>query len=256
MTAALASQSMASRSRQSLEEARGLVARYAQARLQKELSVHGNGAKVARATGFTHAAITKAKMDGQVGADLAEALAHHWGVSHDQLLTMARLWVSRGEVLDDETLSPPAPPVSQTQTITTDEDTERAEIIVDSVYDPEVHQPRDWRLAVAALTQVASLAKANIDEPVLARRFLDSAAAARERGRKVTPEELPYVTIGQVDRELTEAEKKLEEMKRESEKWAAANGVKLRAEGDLHPALKKVIEREDKDKEKGGRRGR
>lgn len=256
MTTVLASLVMASRTRQSLDEDRALVARYAQARLRVELREHGSGAQLARKLGFTSAALTKAKNEGQVGADLATALAGHWGVTHDQLVTMARSWEQRGELMDEAALSPPAPPASETRTITTDDAIEAAEAIVDSVYDPAVHQPRDWRLAVAALAQVAPLAKANVEESVLARRFLDSAARAREHQRKVTPEELPYLTIGQVDRELTEAEKKLEAMKAESEKWAAVNGVKLRAEGDLHPVLKQAIERDEKRAAKGPRKGR
>lgn len=65
------------------------VAQYVRARLLVECEERGKATKIAKATGFTPAAVANAKNHARVGADLARGLAKHWGMTIDQLEAVA-----------------------------------------------------------------------------------------------------------------------------------------------------------------------
>ena len=78
-------------------EKRRLVAAYVQHRLQLECgegAPRGEASRIAKATGFSTAHVANAKNHGTVGADFAEAMAAHWGMTLDGLRAAASEWGS------------------------------------------------------------------------------------------------------------------------------------------------------------------
>lgn len=78
-------------------EKRRLVAAYVQHRLQLECgddAPRGEASRIAKATGFSTAHVANAKNHGTVGADFAEAMASHWGMTLDGLRAAASEWGS------------------------------------------------------------------------------------------------------------------------------------------------------------------
>ncbi|XXX79279.1 helix-turn-helix transcriptional regulator [Sorangium sp. So ce134] len=75
-------------------EARRLaVTAYVAARLERECSVRGTAAQIARATNFSKATISAIISGrGNVGEDFAHKIAEYWGMSYAQLQREAEAW--------------------------------------------------------------------------------------------------------------------------------------------------------------------
>lgn len=71
------------------DQAKEHVAQYVSARLVAECEERGAATRIAKATGFTPAAIANAKNHARVGADLARGLAKYWHMTIDQLEAVA-----------------------------------------------------------------------------------------------------------------------------------------------------------------------
>lgn len=80
---------MSKSARTTVDQAEKKIAEYVQKRLKVECTERGAASALARKIGFSNAHIANAKNYGSVGPALIAALAKHWGLTRDQLESLA-----------------------------------------------------------------------------------------------------------------------------------------------------------------------
>jgi transcriptional regulator with XRE-family HTH domain len=142
---------------------------------------------------------------------------------------------------DPATDSPPPPPISDTYA-----SDDRIDALFEEAAIPGVHTRGDERLVRQVVHRHSNLLKEGTTPVEYVRKLLDTAAKCREAGRKVAPDELYDETFKIVadelvvaNRQLREAQARLDAMMAEARIEAARLGVELRTDGDgtPHPAL-------------------
>lgn len=139
-------------------------------------------------------------------------------------------WLSSGQGdpgrYEGDPASPAPPPVSDTL-VSLDVIDDR----INGAFDPSRHKPSDAIPVREALrTGGATLLKHDQDPLTYVRRLLDTAAAYRERGEKVTGAELPALALGHLSHRLSVQEGQvsaLEAALAEARAWILANGLEL-----------------------------
>lgn len=137
--------------------------------------------------------------------------------------------------------SPPPPPISDTYA-----SDDRIDALFEEASVPGVHTRGDERLVRQVVHRHSNLLKEGTTPVEYVRKLLDTAAKCREAGRKVAPDELYDETFKIVadelvvaNRQLREAQARLDAMLAEAREKAKEMGVELRIDGDgtPHPAL-------------------
>lgn len=227
-------------------DASALVARYVQKRLVVECAERGVASRIARELGFTTAHIANAKNYGSVGDKFARAIAAYWGMTYDQLQAVATGKASAPDVAPavDPVASPAPPPTSDVR-ITDD----ATDAIVNDAFNPVRHKASDVPPVVEALQRTAALFRDNVDPVAYAARLLDAQAEARVKGRKVSPEELPFAALGMTERLLRISEEKNAKDTAEARAFIEREGLPALPPGEVHPEVKKAQERERRRRE-------
>jgi len=140
--------------------------------------------------------------------------------------------------------SPVPPPISDVRI--TDDVTDA---IVNDAFNPTRHKASDVPPVVEALQRTAALFRDNVDPVAYAARLLDAQAEARVKGRKVSPEELPFAALGMTERLLRLSEEKNARDTAEARAFIEREGLPALPPGEVHPEVKKAQERERRRRE-------
>lgn len=141
--------------------------------------------------------------------------------------------------------SSPAPPPTSDVRITDD----ATDAIVNDAFNPARHKASDVPPVVEALQRTAALFRDNVDPVAYAARLLDAQAEARTKGRKVSPEELPFAALGMTERLLRLSEEKNARDTAEARAFIEREGLPALKPGEVHPEIKRAQERERKRRE-------
>lgn len=139
----------------------------------------------------------------------------------------------------------PAPPPTSDVRITDD----ATDAIVNDAFNPARHKASDVPPVVEALQRTAALFRDNVDPVAYAARLLDAQAEARTKGRKVSPEELPFAALGMTERLLRISEEKNARDTAEARAFIEREGLPALKPGEVHPEIRKAQERERRRRE-------